>query len=448
MNAVINMQPPVNVLSLIQQEYEILELGGKFGLIRPSDLLWQPGMGAAPGLKVYQKQDANLAIKRSLQLIPSNAKSSQVIEDFWTDPSTVIYRRIAFCPKTEPADTLNLWIGPTVTPAQGNWQTIELYLKYVLCAGDMEAYKYLIHYLSHMLQKPEEKPGVMIVMLGGEGIGKGTLEIILRRIFAATTVMVSDVDSVIGRFNSVLERAFVVFMDEALFHGDKKSTERLKSFVTSEHIQIEEKHQPERTIRSYHRFFAASNEQHFAHIGHDARRMFYLKVSEMYKGNHAYWDKLYKAINTGEVEAMVYDLMAMDISAFNVRKPPKSIELLSQKIQSLPPFSRFWFDVLWQGQYVKEITGFKKDWVTGDFWKTQDIIDAYQHHAKLAQRFKTITAQDLAANLKQICSSATNERRMVNSQRGWGYELPSIEVARKEFDGYLGGPIDWPDLND
>ena len=81
MSAVINIQPPVNVLSLIQQEYEILELGGKFGLIRPSDLLWQPGMGAAPGLKVYQKQDANLAIKRSLQLIPSNAKSSQVIED-------------------------------------------------------------------------------------------------------------------------------------------------------------------------------------------------------------------------------------------------------------------------------------------------------------------------------------------------------------------------------
>jgi len=50
MSAVINMQPPINILSLIQQEYEILELGGKFGLIRPSDLLWQPGMGAAPGL--------------------------------------------------------------------------------------------------------------------------------------------------------------------------------------------------------------------------------------------------------------------------------------------------------------------------------------------------------------------------------------------------------------
>ena len=66
----------------------------------------------------------------------------------------------------------------------------------------------------------------------------------------------------------------------------------------------------------------------------------------------------------------------------------------------------------------------------------------------IQQRFKTITAQDLAANLKQICSSATNERRMVNSQRGWGYELPDIEVARKEFDGYLGGPIDWPELND
>jgi hypothetical protein len=442
------MQPPVNALSLIQQEYEILELGGKFGLIRPSDLLWKPGMGAAPGLRVYQKQDANLAIKRSLQLVPATNKSSQVIEDFWTDPSTAIYRRIAFSPKTEPADTLNLWIGPTVTPAQGNWQTIELYLKCVLCAGDIEAYNYLIAFLAHMLQKPEEKPGVMIVMLGGEGIGKGTLEIILRSIFAATTVMVSDIDSVIGRFNSVLERAYVVFMDEALFHGDKKSTERLKSFITSEHIQIEEKHQPERTIRSYHRFFAASNEQHFAHIGHDARRMFYLRVSEIYKGNHAYWNKLYKAIDTGEVEAMAYDLMKMDISEFNIRKPPKSVELLSQKIQSLPPFPRFWFDVLWQGQYPDLSIDSKKDWKTGGFWKTQDIINAYQNHAKSAQRFKTITAQELADNLKRLCPAAIADRKMVNKQRGWGYCLPSIEDARQDFDKYLGGPQNWPELND
>ena len=90
----------------------------------------------------------------------------------------------------------------------------------------------------------------------------------------------------------------------------------------------------------------------------------------------------------------------------------------------------------------------KKDWVNGEFWKPDDMLDAYQNHFKSAQRFKTMTGHELAANLKQICPSAAKDRRMVNANRGWGYKLPSIEVTRKEFDKYPGDSIDWPTLND
>jgi hypothetical protein len=301
MSAVISMPLGValNPLQILQSEYALLEIGGKYGVIQKSDLLWNPGMASASALRVFYGSEAKTLFIRRLQTIASTMEPSVVIKDFFQSPNTKVYRSLAFSPVAVAADTLNLWHGMTAVPKQGNWITLSQYIEHVLCSSDRDVYNYLIHYLAHMLQKPEEKPGVMIVMLGGQGIGKGTLETILRKMFAATTLMVSDVDSVVGRFNSCLERAYIVFMDEALFKGDRKSSDRLKNFVTAKHIQIEAKHQPERSIESFHRFFAASNSQHFANTEYDDRRFFFLKVSEQFKGNHTYWKTLYTAAKVG-----------------------------------------------------------------------------------------------------------------------------------------------------
>jgi hypothetical protein len=450
MSAVLTIPPvqiPLTPLQELQKEFVILELSGRHGLIKLDELIWNPTMKSAPQLRIYMGVDAKLVLRRRLENIASNLKPTQVIEDFWNNPSTEIYKKLAFSPNPEPPDTLNLWIGATITPKFGSWQTIKSFLYDVICSGELATYQYLIKYLAHMLQKPEEKPGVMVVLLGGEGIGKGTLEQILRKIFSATTVLISDVDSVVGRFNTALERAYVVFMDEALFHGNVSSTERLKSFVTSQYIQIEEKHQPERSIESFHRFFAASNAKHFAHIDPDNRRMFYLKVAETNKGNHQYWDGLYKAIEGCEVEAMAADLWAEDLSNFVVRKRPESSELLAQKIASLPPFERFWFDALFRAE-TSSLTMYSslryEAWEKDHFWPTNEILESFQSFAKFAQRYQTFTSKNLADSLVLICPSAKKVRRSEFKSRAWGYALPPITTARAEFEAYLGGSkIKW-----
>jgi len=452
----VTLQPthhqPLTALQMLQQEFVILKLSGKHGIVKLDELKWTQGMKSAPNLSIYYGADAKRVLRRHLESIPSTAKPDQVIEDFWNNPSTTVYSRLAFSPNQEPADTLNLWIGSTITPKFGSWQTIKLFLHYVICSGDKAAYEYLIHFLAHMLQKPEEKPGVMIVLLGGEGIGKGTIEQIIRKIFSATTVLISDVDSVVGRFNAVLERAYVVFMDEALFHGNVKSTERLKSFVTSQFIQIEEKQQPERSIESFHRFFAASNSKHFAHVDHDNRRMFYLKVSEIYKDNRKYWDDLYTAINGDEVAAMVDELLSIDLTHFVVRDRPESKELLAQKIESLPPIENFWFEALWKAEKsrINNLYGISvnsEPWKNSTFWKSKDFLESLQFFSKSAQRYKTITSKNLEDNLIKICPSIKKTRKSELGNRAWGYCLPNIETARSEFEQYLGGTkIEWPNL--
>lgn len=440
-------------LQILQAEFAILELQGKHAVIQHSDLAWKSWMKAAPQLRLYLGNDGKLVLRRRLEMISATNRPNEVINDFFNNPQTPVYKNIAFSPLPQPMDTLNLWIGSTILPNQGGWLTVMQFLRDVICSGDQNAYDYLICYIAHAIQMPEEKPGIMVVLLGGEGIGKGTLEQILRKIFSATTLLVSDVNSVVGRFNACLERAYIVFMDEALFKGDIRLTERLKSFVTSQHIQIEEKHQPERTIESYHRFFSASNAKHFAQIDSDNRRMFYLKVSEQFKGNTKYWDSLYNAIENGEVEAMTYDLMKLDLSSFDVRNRPESTELLAQKIESLPPFERFWFDCLWRAQTCRLTSTYKElwyeDWTLGGFWPTQDILDCYLKTSKSAQRYQSVTFKNIADSLEKVCPIAQRSRKSISGSRSWGYDLPPIEVARKELEKHLGGSvICWPELND
>ncbi len=437
----------INPLKALQQEYAILELNGKFGLVRMSDLDWAKGMTAAPSLYIYYSGDAKIALKRSLENIASADKVNDTINDFWNSPYTRVFKRLAFSPVEQPPEVLNLWIGYTITPRKGNWITIKNYLLYGICNGDAKAYKYLICYLAHLFQKPEEKPGIMIVLLGGQGTGKGTLEIILRMMFEATMLMVSDVDSVIGRFNAVLERTYLVFMDEALFFGDKKSTERLKSYVTSKNVQIEEKHQPERSIESFHRFFAASNSTtHFAQTDYDDRRMMYFKVSDENKGNTEYWENLYRAIKVGEVEALAEYLINLDISDFVVTERPQSEELLSQKIQSLQPLQKYWFDRLWDGttSIIEWNDPTFSSWESGYFWATRHILGSFTHKFRSNLKFNTTISKDLAEMLKMVCPSAKYVRRSLNNDRKWGFELPELDVARKEFENYLGGSINWP----
>lgn len=452
MSAVISMPlgVAINPLQILQSEYALLEIGGKYGVIQESDLTWLPGMPFAPALKIFCGTELRTLLMRRLQTIASSMEPRVVINDFLHSPNTTVYRNLAFSPLVVATDTLNLWHGMTAVPKQGTWITLRQYIEHVLCSSEKDSFQYFIHYLAHMLQKPEEKPGVMIVMLGGQGIGKGTLEIILRKMFAATTLMVSDVDSVVGRFNSCLERAYIVFMDEALFKGDRKSSDRLKNFVTAKHIQIEAKHQPERSIESFHRFFAASNSQHFANTEYDDRRFFFLKVSEQFKGNHTYWKALYTAINSGEVEAMVHDLLAIDLTDFIPGNKPASKELLSQKIHSLPAFPRFWFGALWEGETYEmgcyPNTPRSEEWICGDFWKTKNILEVYEYKSKADRYNMRLLGRDVAENLRQICPSAAPDRRMSGSKRSSGYILPDLSIAREEFEVYLGGSIQWPKI--
>jgi hypothetical protein len=327
------------------------------------------------------------------------------------------------------------------------------YLRDVICAGSEKNFEYLIHFMAHMIQKPEEKPGIMIVLLGGQGTGKGVYFSLLRAIWSRSTLQVADVDQVIGKFNALLERNYVVCMDEALFAGDRKSMDRLKSTVTESVIQIEQKYQPSRVIDSVHRFFAASNHDHFGNVERDDRRFVFFRVSNQRQQDTTYFKVITGAISNPEIiGALVYYLQRKDISTFEVRTKPQSSEQINQKLLSLQGFDRFWYEVLVTGTLNYGKSGnfeIPMHWSDSTFISTNDLVSHYTGFNKNAQRHQTVQNNQIAEALRRLCPSADSGRQVLKDSstcskiRPRGFQLPDINTARQEFAKVMGGTIEW-----
>jgi hypothetical protein len=425
-------------LAAIQGTYCLVTMDSRFWVFDRHSLSARNANGLASKPEFFNQKEGKLLVNRALRVQGiTEDDAGRDSRKFFTCPKTVCYDGIEFNPKGQSANRLNLWVGPTLVPKEGSWALIRSFLFEIICDNDQAAYEYLIRYLAHSLQFPEDKPGIMVVLMGGQGIGKGTLGKILRLIWSATYWHIHKIEDVTGNFNASLERAFIIFMDEALFVGDRKSSDALKALVTESVIQINEKYQPARQTKSYHRFFAATNSEHFKNTEHDDRRDFVLNVSEAKKGEHGYWSDLNAEIEAGGVAAMMHDLMAMELSNFNVRAKPITAALIDQKIRSLGPTGRWWHGVLVSGDMG---TSESIEWL--DFIATKSLVEqvAELQGWKIHRKPSDV---DIVATMKKLCPSVSKGQKQTNLGRQRGLFLPNLQIARREFEQYIGGPVPW-----
>jgi hypothetical protein len=436
-----------SALSALQAEFCIFNLGMpriSYGVIDEVNEVLKGGKHV--GLKFYNKADAILLMTRFLEnkSIASNPKKD--IEDFFKNGNTHIYKAIVFSPLVKSADVLNLWIGPVIKPAIGSCQIIHDFIFENICNSQKNVYEYIVNYLAHMVQKPEEKPGIMIVLLGGQGVGKGTFFSLLQTIWNKTSVLVSCIDQVLGRFNGILERNYIVMLDEALFSGDKKAAEKLKSLITEEYMVIENKYEHQKSITSYHRFFGASNKSHFVNVDADDRRFLFLRVSELKAQNDEYYKSIRDAFKNEEtIGAFLHFLQKRDISTFKYRQRPKTSEHTSQKIQSLNGFERWWYEELTNPINISAWVDDAKTNLNSSqsFISSQSLVESYKASDRNSDRYSTIQLNQISMILKKLCPSMRSIRVSTNNKPTRGYNVPKLDLARREFEQYIGSEIDW-----
>ncbi len=450
-------KPTQTPLQDVQNNFVLIDLSGVFFILKRPQIHELLNGSDYVSLNYYKEKEGKLVIRRYLEAQAYGLVDKEVamlLTNFLKSVNTHVYTSVAFDPRPQPEEVLNLWRPHAVLPMPGCFALIEVFLFEIICDGDRYSYNYLLYYLAHMLQKPEEKPTVAVILLGGQGIGKGAFYKLLKTIWRYTMRQVQSIDEVTGRFTAAaLEQSLGVWMDEALFAGDKKSADRLKALITEDRITIEEKYQPAKTMQSFHRIFGASNHEHFVPTDRDDRRFFFLRVNEAWKQDASKFAPLFAAYSDGHsVPAFVHHLLNLDIYKFNpAAERPKTSEHAKQKILSLEGLDRFLYEAL-QAAGIAESPGLygrmAKPWGDKLVIATDDLRDAIREFDRSAERYKPMSASKLKPDLKKIFSTAQDSRFQEGGKSRRGIALPSINQARKDFEKHVGCPIEWESLDD
>ncbi len=243
-------------------------------------------------------------------------------------------------------DYWNLWRGFAVEPRAGDWTRLREHIRKIICQGDHELFLYVIRWLARLVQHPEWRAEVALVLRGKRGTGKGKVVDWIMRLFGQHALQISNPDHLTGRFNAHLRDCILLFVDEAFFAGDRSRQGILQSLITERMITIEPKNVDLQLTRNLLHVIMASNEDWIVPAGDRERRYCVLDVSDDHIQDHAYFAAIDEQMNAGGLAAMLFDLLSVPLDGFEVRAIPQTDALNDQQVLSLPAIDKWWVEVL------------------------------------------------------------------------------------------------------
>jgi Family of unknown function (DUF5906) len=227
---------------------------------------------------------------------------------------------------------LNLWKGWGVEPRKGSWRLMRRHIEEVLSNGNAVFEDYIRRSTAWKFQNPGLPSEVVLALLGGKGVGKGAWGYIQMLIYGSHGLQIYSTDHLIGKHNQHLQNKLFLFLDEALWGGDKQAERVLKGLTTEKWMFIEPKNVNAFQWPNRLTMFMSGNDKWIVPASHDERRYAVNKVNEKWKQNKSYFGPLFEEINGGGAGAMLYDLLQLDLDGWHPRdNVPQTKALLDQK---------------------------------------------------------------------------------------------------------------------
>jgi hypothetical protein len=339
-------------------------------------------------------------------------------------------------------DMLNLWRGFGVKPVPGSWSLLRNHIFKVVCSGRQEYFDYLIRWMAYAVQHPDRPMGVAVAFLGPQGAGKGIVARTFGKLFGKHFAHIANGDQLTGRFNASIGMSCVVFLDEALWAGDKKGEGVLKALITEPSLQLEAKFRDPIRVDNRLRIMVASNNDWAIPAGIGDRRWFVLHVADTYSGttHQSYWDAVYNEIDCGGAAAMLHELLSMDVRSFNVRAVPHTAAKALQQVHSLQGTMAWLHDVLQEGS------------ISGERWQdaglTIETDRAYLWYAEFSKRqrdwkpeIKSVWSRNIQAALGPHIGLTRTKK---GDTRVRSFQFAPLDDCRRQFASHLRAPdLEW-----
>ena len=114
---------------------------------------------------------------------------------------------------------------------------------------------YVFDWMAHVVQFPWIKLQTMIVLIGSQGCGKGSVINPFLDIFGTNGILLDDTKQLIGNFNTLAKDRVLIFLDE--LQTQSKTLSLLKSAITNTKRTFEGKYKDAGISEDYSHYIAA-----------------------------------------------------------------------------------------------------------------------------------------------------------------------------------------------
>lgn len=364
-------------------------------------------------------------------------------------PQRRTYDKVLFAPGENLGPRFyNTWKGFAFEPLKEGEEPSATALKAVrdfehhilenICHGDFDLYDWLYSWMAHLIQKPQEKPGVAIVLKGEKGTGKNVFSNIVGHLFPANYVSVSGKRYLIGNFNAHLENLLMITLDEAFWSGDKTADSILKELVTERKMMTERKGLEAKYVDNRLRVVILGNEQWLVPASEDERRYAVFNVGTGNQRDRDFFLNMIAGMKKGGHQLLLTKLMKYDLHGKSPEAAPNTEALQEQKIHSLSPLSQWWFDSLNQG-YIEGIDFTPENpWPSSiDKGHLRTVINKYMQSRNISQW--GLSESQLVEEIRKLCGSleAAIEGGRV------AYKIPTAIECRNYWEKRNGFKTKW-----
>lgn len=232
-------------------------------------------------------------------------------------------------PIEEDGDIFNLFEGYRYQYTQTDYkdvpQSIQPWINHIkeaICSGDATLARIVTQWFAHIIQKPQKKCYSLII-LGKEGTGKSLLYDIFRQcIGEALAIQLSKLSDLTQTHNKIVQGRLLVNCNEATNYPSIADVNIVKQFVTDKEFLINPKCCPLYMVNNFARLLITTNCRFPMRVTPDDRRYCCIEMSDKYKGNDEYFNKLAGMLNDENALSDLFNYLAnFDLSDFKFNRP-------------------------------------------------------------------------------------------------------------------------------
>lgn len=195
----------------------------------------------------------------------------------------------------------------------------------------------VVLWLSHIFQKPEERPTFHLLCTSDVGTGKGFLVSNILQPLLLHTTIINSYEQVFAKHSTVLQDNLLILLDDPKSKSDATMT-KLKSALSEPRTYIEPKNEAGRMVDTFSRFILASNEERPLRLDITERRWFAVsrmkhryskEETQNFIAQLAAWLK-----EDDSLDSIYHWFMTYDIKNFNCQHIAQSPALLAMIDQS------------------------------------------------------------------------------------------------------------------